>query len=48
MSNIDTNIDNYTINELFSILDNPSSDEEIIYTTDKYINKYTNENKRYI
>jgi len=44
MSNIDTNINNYTINELFSILDNPSSNEEVIYTTNKYINKYTNEN----
>jgi hypothetical protein len=44
MNNIDTNIDNYTINELFSILNNPSSNEEMIYTTNKYINKYTNEN----
>ena len=44
MSFIDTNINNYTINELFSILENPSSNEEIIYTTDKYIKKYKNEN----
>jgi hypothetical protein len=44
MNNIDTNIDNYTINELFSILNNPSSNEEMMYTTNKYINKYTNEN----
>lgn len=42
---MDYNVDNYTIEELFSILNldynNSPSDEEIIVSTDKYIDKYT-------
>jgi hypothetical protein len=46
MSNsIDTNIDNYTISELSSILDLSTMDNtEIINKTDKYIQKYDKEN----
>ena len=46
MSKVDYNVDNYTITELFEILelDDPTSDE-IIDTTNKYINRFTNEQR---
>jgi hypothetical protein len=46
MSNPDTNIDNYTIPELLTILDleNDPTSEEIIQKTDFYIEKFTSEN----
>ncbi len=46
-SQIDTNVNNYTRPELLAILDldNNASDQQIINASDKYINKFTNENK---
>ena len=46
MSKVDYNVDNYTITELFEILglDDPTTDE-IIDTTNKYINRFTNEKR---
>lgn len=44
MTNIDTNVDNYTIDELIAILEleNPT-EEEIVDTSDGYIEKYEDE-----
>jgi hypothetical protein len=44
MTNIDTNVDNYTIDELNSVLelDNPT-EQEITDASNKYIDKYTQE-----
>ncbi len=46
-SQIDTNVNNYTRAELLAILDldDNASDQQIINASDKYINKFTNENK---
>jgi hypothetical protein len=46
MSTVDYNVDNYTITELIEILglDDPTSDE-ILNTTNSYINRFTNENR---
>jgi hypothetical protein len=46
MSKVDYNVDNYTITELFEILglDDPTTDE-IVDTTNKYINRFTNEKR---
>lgn len=46
MSYIDVNVDNYTIYELYSILNNPQSIEQIINRSDKYIEKYKKENNK--
>lgn len=47
MTNIDTNVDNYTITELLSILglDDPTQ-QEIMDTTNKYIERYKNDNNK--
>ena len=45
MSTVDYNTDNYTISELLSILDlDDPSEEEIIDTTNKYIDRFSKEN----
>jgi hypothetical protein len=46
MPNIDTNIDNYTISELLTILnlDNDPTADEITEKTEVYINKFSDEN----
>ena len=50
MPTIDTNIDNYTISELLTILDlnNNPTINEINEKTDFYINKYTHTNENNI
>jgi hypothetical protein len=45
MANVDTNVDNYTIEELLSVLDlDDPSEDEIMDTTNEYIEKYEKEN----
>lgn len=44
MSYIDTNVNNYTDDELFTILSNPNTKQEIVNTTNSYMKKYKNEN----
>ena len=46
MNNLDTNIDSYTIDELFSILDNPVSINEIEENADNYIDKFSKEGNK--
>lgn len=42
MTNIDTNVDNYTIDELYAILElEDPTEEEVIDSSDAYIDKYT-------
>jgi hypothetical protein len=46
MTSIDTNIDNYTVSELLTILDiDQPSDENVTETTSKFIDRFTNENR---
>lgn len=46
MSGFDENINNYTIEELLTILGNPSTLEEMLKISNDYINKYKNENNK--